>query len=314
MAIQTKQPTKRHYKANGKLLLTGEYLVLNGAISLALPCKLGQSMNVNERPGSEIVWKSYDRKGQLWFSGNFDLMAFECMESTDKDVANSIQQLLKAACRQNSEFLSQWRKYTVETYLEFDREWGLGSSSTLVWCVAQWAEVNPYILLFDTFGGSGYDIACADADGPVLYQFLEDELHIDGADFDPSFKKNLFLVYLGRKQNSRDALKRYHQSKAGLNGSVDKVSRLTESINSASTLREFESLVRQHETLVSEIIGLPTVQSHEFSDYWGCVKSLGAWGGDFVLATSEKSEEETRAYFKGKGLDVIFRYDELILS
>ncbi|HUR31157.1 MAG TPA: hypothetical protein VMZ69_06970, partial [Saprospiraceae bacterium] len=120
MAVQT----KRHYKANGKLLLTGEYLVLNGAISLALPCKLGQSMNVNERPGSEIVWKSYDRKGQLWFSGSFDLMAFDCIDCTDKDVANSIQQLLKAACRQNSEFLSQWRKYSVETYLEFDRDWG----------------------------------------------------------------------------------------------------------------------------------------------------------------------------------------------
>lgn len=310
MTIQT----KRHFKANGKLLLTGEYLVLNGAISLALPCKLGQSMNVNERPGSEIVWKSYDRKGQLWFSGNFDLMAFECTDCTDKETANGIQQLLKAACRQNSEFLSQWRKYTVDTFLEFDREWGLGSSSTLVWCVAQWAEVNPYILLFDTFGGSGYDIACADADGPVLYQFLEDELHIDGADFDPSFKKQLYLVYLGRKQNSRDALKRYHQSKASLNGSVDKVSRLTESINTASTLKEFETLVRQHETLVSEIIGLPTVQSHEFSDYWGCVKSLGAWGGDFVLATSEKSEEETKSYFKSKGLEVIFKYDELILS
>lgn len=271
-------------------------------------------MNVSERPGSEIVWKSYDRKGQLWFSGSFDLMAFECIDCTDQDTANSIQQLLKAACRQNSEFLSQWRKYTVETFLEFDRAWGLGSSSTLVWCVAQWAEVNPYILLFDTFGGSGYDIACADADGPVLYQFLEDELHIDEADFDPPFKKNLYLVYLGRKQNSRDALKRYHQSKAGLNGSVDKVSRLTESINSASTLKEFETLVRQHETLVSDIIGLPTVQSHEFSDYWGCVKSLGAWGGDFVLATSERSEEETKNYFKSKGLDVIFRYEDLILS
>lgn len=309
MAVQT----KRHYKANGKLLLTGEYLVLNGAVSLALPVKLGQSMTINERPGSEIVWKAYDRKGNLWFSGNFDLMAFECIECTDKDVANSIQQLLKGACRQNSEFLSQWRKYSVETYLEFDREWGLGSSSTLVWCVAQWAEVNPYILLFDTFGGSGYDIACADADGPVLYQLLEDELHIDESEFNPSFKKNLYLIYLGRKQNSRDALKRYHQSKASLNGSVDKVSRLTESINSATSLKEFESLVRQHETLVSEIIGLPTVQSHEFSDYWGCIKSLGAWGGDFVLATSEKSEEETKAYFHKKGLDVVFKWEELVL-
>ena len=155
---------------------------------------------------------------------------------------------------------------------------------------------------------------CADSDSPILYQFLEDELHIDGADFDPTFKKQLFLVYLGRKQSSREAMKNYHQSKAGLNGSVDKVSRLTESINTASTLKEFESLVRQHETLVSDILGLPTVQSKEFPDYWGCVKSLGAWGGDFVLATTDRPEEETHEYFKSKGMNVIFRYDELILS
>jgi mevalonate kinase len=241
-------------------------------------------------------------------------MAFDPIESSDPDVANGIQQLLKAACRQNSEFLSQWRKYMVDTYLEFDRDWGLGSSSTLVWCVAQWAEVNPYILLFDTFGGSGYDIACADAEGPVLYQFLEDELHIDSSDFNPSFKEQLFLVYLGHKQSSHEALKKYHQSKAGLNGSVEKVTRLTESINLAKSLNEFETLVRQHESLVADIIGLPTVQSKEFPDYWGCVKSLGAWGGDFVLATSDRGEEETKKYFNAKGLDVIFRYDELILS
>ncbi len=127
-------------------------------------------------------------------------------------------------------------------------------------------------------------------------------------------KSNLFLIYLGRKQNSRDALKKYHQSKAGLNGSVDKVSRLTESINAATSLKEFESLVRQHENLVADILGLPTVQSKEFPDYWGTVKSLGAWGGDFVLATTDRPEEETRAYFQSKGMDVIFRYDELILS
>jgi hypothetical protein len=147
-----------------------------------------------------------------------------------------------------------------------------------------------------------------------LYQFLEDELHIDGSDFNPTFKEQLYLVYLGRKQNSREALKKYHQSKASLNGSVDKVSRLTESINAAVSLHEFESLVHQHETLVSEIIGLPTVKSETFPDYWGTVKSLGAWGGDFVLATTDRSEEETRQYFKSKGLDVIFRYDELILN
>ena len=49
--------------------------------------------------------------------------------------------------------------------------------------------MNPYILLFDTFGGSGYDIACAEAEGPVLYQLLEDELH------EPNLTSNEIAVF-----------------------------------------------------------------------------------------------------------------------
>ena len=34
------------FYSHGKLLLTGEYLVLDGALALAVPCKLGQSLTV----------------------------------------------------------------------------------------------------------------------------------------------------------------------------------------------------------------------------------------------------------------------------
>ncbi len=51
-----------------------------------------------------------------------------------------------------------------------------------------------------------------------------------------------------------------------------------------------------------------------FSDYWGEVKSLGAWGGDFVLVTSKKPIEETREYFLNKGNDVFIPYAELIIE
>ncbi|MBK8557148.1 MAG: hypothetical protein IPL65_15875 [Lewinellaceae bacterium] len=50
-----------------------------------------------------------------------------------------------------------------------------------------------------------------------------------------------------------------------------------------------------------------------FSDYWGAVKSLGAWGGDFVLVTSEKDESTTRAYFLDKGFDVFLPWRDMIL-
>ncbi len=34
------------FRSNGKLLLTAEYLVLDGARAIALPTKLGQSLTV----------------------------------------------------------------------------------------------------------------------------------------------------------------------------------------------------------------------------------------------------------------------------
>ena len=45
-------------KSNGKFLLTGEYLVLKGATSLALPLKFGQSMEVETLDKNEnlIHW------------------------------------------------------------------------------------------------------------------------------------------------------------------------------------------------------------------------------------------------------------------
>jgi len=36
------------FYGNGKLLLSAEYFVLDGAVALALPTKLGQSLHVQE--------------------------------------------------------------------------------------------------------------------------------------------------------------------------------------------------------------------------------------------------------------------------
>ena len=46
------------YQSNGKLLLTGEYVVLDGALSLAVPTKFGQSMHVENIDQPKIIWKS----------------------------------------------------------------------------------------------------------------------------------------------------------------------------------------------------------------------------------------------------------------
>ena len=69
-------------------------------------------------------------------------------------------------------------------------------------------------------------------------------------------------------------------------------------------------MIQEHEKIISSIIELPTVKERLFSDYFGTLKSLGAWGGDFMLATGNK---DTRQYFIDKGYATILRYSDMVL-
>ena len=55
------------FYSNGKLLITGEYAVLNGALSLAIPSKFGQYLDVSENSTKFINWKSKNRDDKVWF-------------------------------------------------------------------------------------------------------------------------------------------------------------------------------------------------------------------------------------------------------
>ena len=54
---------------------------------------------------------------------------------------------------------------------------------------------------------------------------------------------------------------------------------------------------------------MPDYLMIEFPDYKGSIKSLGAWGGDFILATGDK---EDRNYFINKGLRSIIEFKDMI--
>jgi mevalonate kinase len=271
-------------------------------------------MRVSESTGSELNWQSHRSNGDVWFSAKFDLLDFDIIKTTDKSVATTLRQIFKAACRLNSDFLSKWKKYKVNTYLEFEQEWGMGSSSTLISCISEWADANPYILLFNTLGGSGYDIACARAEGPILYQLGDEELHIEHVDFKPRFQENLYFVYLGKKQSSDKARKHYYAHRKQSNGALQHISDISTAVAEAHEIDDFEKALQEHEQIISKSLHLKTAKEQRFADYWGTIKSLGAWGGDFILATSDRSKGETEAYFKAKGLETVFSYADLTLD
>ena len=84
---------------------------------------------------------------------------------------------------------------------------------------------------------------------------------------------------------------------------------MTKKIKNSVNLPEFENLIDSHEELLASILKTPTVKKQLFPGYTGSIKSLGAWGGDFILATGN---QETPEYFKNKGFSTILSYADMI--
>jgi len=299
----------RSFYSNGKLLITGEYVVLDGAKALALPTKFGQKLIVDNGSGKEIRWKSFDFDGSVWFE---EIISFEAIVNKSEDqnpVKNTLIEILHEAYLLSPEFLKT-EGYSVTTKLTFPRLWGLGTSSTLINNIAQWLNINAFKLLKNSFGGSGYDIACAQNDTPILYHLENGNPIVKKIDFDPEYAPNLYFVYLNKKQSSKSAIQSYREKRSDIAPTIVAIDEITSDILKAQTLSIFENLVQKHENILSTILELPTVQTSLFPDFNGNLKSLGGWGGDFILVASET---DPTAYFKRKGYDIAIPYSEMIL-
>src|SRR5690606_6552586 len=161
-----------------------------------------------------------------------------------------------------------------------------------------------------TFGGSGYDIAAARNDTPIIYQLTGEERSVLNTSFNPGFSENLFFVHLNRKQDSRKAISHYRsQSKEALAEAVKKINSLTQSFINCTTLKEMELLIEIHETVISQLLNIPPAKKNLFPDFPGAIKSLGGWGGDFVMATGNK---DAREYFIKKGYNTVVPFDKMV--
>lgn len=296
------------YYAHGKLLLTGEYAVLDGANALAIPTKFGQSLIVHPttKQDYQISWNSYDVNEQLWLQDTWP-------KSTQRSAETSIlHKVFEFINKEQPEFLKR-SNWICNTFLEFPREWGLGSSSTFLYNVSKWSNVNPYKLLIATFGGSGYDIAVAGSDLPIVYSNATKIPTIQPRVLDFSFHRNLFFVYLGKKKNSRDAIQHY---RAGLSSDLflQKINDLTEGFIFARDLQEMQEVMVAHETILERRLQTKNIKQERFADLNGAVKSLGGWGGDFVLIATSMDKKDLIKYAQSKGLKTVFSYQEMIFQ
>lgn len=293
----------------GKLLITGEYLILRGARGLALPTSYGQHMRITSTKDERIEWKSYDREGKLWFQALFSI-GLDANSVSDSIMASRLQSILKEIRMMKPDFFEAQGGVTIETRLEFARDWGLGSSSTLIHNLAQWTGVDALELSKGTLGGSGYDVATAMCACPIGYTLINGKASIEKLHYNPGFKDKLWFVHLGKKEDSAKAVKAFDQIRT-TEDEIETISKLTENLVSSNELSEFQTIIHSHEELMEDILQQPSASS-KYSDYTGgVVKYLGAWGGDFMLVTGEESDLE---YFRVKGLDTIVSFEQMIAS
>lgn len=303
---------KTTFYSNGKLLITGEYLVLDGARAFALPTKFGQDLIVETGSNQEIQWKSYNFDDHLWYEDTISFSEIiNNIDSKIETVKSTLINILHEAYLLNPDFINQGEGYKISTHLTFPKNWGLGTSSTLLNNIAQWTKIDAFTLLKNSFGGSGYDIACAQNDTPIIYRLEQSLPVVETVAFHPDFTKNIFFVYLNKKQNSKAAISAYYNNKNhDLEQNIIDNNKITNTILNAKTLKEFAFAIEKHEIHLSNILEIQTIKEIAFPDFNGVVKSLGAWGGDFVMVVSKENPKD---YFISKGYETILAYNEMIL-
>ena len=299
------------FYSNGKLLITAEYLVLKGALSLAVPTQYGQSLAVYPKAGEGLIWQAFENEKQ-WL--DFQLSLDEITNPTQELPAEKtfIAELLNQALILNPNLINGSARF--ETHLNFNKNWGLGSSSTLINNVAQWAQIDVFDLLSRVSKGSGNDVACAQNDTPILFQRLKNKIWTEACIFSPEFKDQIYFLYLGKKQKTENEVRRFLSQEKDYSSEIQDISSLSLNLLDVESEIDFDKIIEEHEAIISNILGIPSIKKLAFSDFEGSMKSLGAWGGDFAMIRSDWDKKTLTNYFRLKGLNTLIPWDNMVLE
>lgn len=289
-------------------MLTSEYFAIDGALVLAVPTKLGQEFFFEEKEDGKslINWEAY-HQNKFWLKAVIDYKKWQILETNIPSSAEFIVKTLKNVQQLSITKFKTDLTYHLRTNLQFPADYGLGSSSTLMNNLAEWAEIDPFHLNTISLGGSGYDIAVAKEKSAVLFQ-SKPEIKYEKVDFNPSFKNELIFIHLNQKQDSREGIN-FYKSKKKSPELVDEFSDITKKIMLCSELENFSELMMIHEHKIANFLEISTVKEKLFSDCPSFVKSLGAWGGDFVMSAKFG---DYKNYFWEKGFPIVFEWENII--
>ena len=293
----------KKYNSNGKLLITGEYVVLDGASSLAVPCEFGQSLSYIPDNSNIIKWISFNNDKEKWFSTSLKADNFSIVDTSSEKSSNWLINVLEKSFQISKRRIPGC---TIKTYVDFPLEWGLGSSSTIINNIARLFNINPFKLHFACSNGSGYDIACAISESPIKFQLINSEPKFSSLTWSPKFSDELYFIHLNVKQNSNKEVDRFNKIKKNKTY-IHQINELTDQIIYCDEIKEFEELITEHEKIIGDCINEKPIKNKYFHDYDGAIKSLGAWGGDFILATRNRKK-----YFEDKGLNTVLPFKKMV--
>ncbi len=292
--------------SNGKVLISGEFLILKGAKGLSLPVKFGQHMKVVPVKNERLEWISLLNDGSEWLNLVLTKDLKRIISVKPENAGNEIRQILKIVKQLNPVLFG--RGYRIITKFDFDKGWGLGTSASLISNLSKWAQINPFVLLDKTFNGSGYDVVTSLSGKPLVFQRTGIGRTWQFVKFNPPFKNQMYFIYLNKKQPTVQVVKKFQKVQPP-QSIVKRITQITEDMLEAKDASHFSELMEEHEVLTGKVLRKKPVKQRLFADYDGAVKSLGAWGGDMILAVGGK---KTPDYFKEKGYQVVFGFDELI--
>jgi mevalonate kinase len=298
--------------ANGKLLLTGEYLVLVGAKSLVFPVRFGQSMQVKPNDQQCIHWESKEN-GVVWFTCELVPGSLEVISTSDGQIVNRLIDLLHSAKKINPGFLIGHHGLDISVDAGYPLKWGLGSSSTLIALVAGWAQVDKFKLYKMISKGSGYDVAATDRNSMFFYQLNKGDVSIDDAQPGKAILNHTCFAYLGKKQETEEEVSAFLSQKNFTQADADRISELSHQICITDNPSTLCSLVEKHEGILSRILKKEQI-AKRFPGFPGSVKSLGAWGGDFAMFVSNMINQDIKTWLKQSGFNDVFTFDELKIS
>ena len=300
--------------SNGKLMITGEYTVLSGAKALAIPLKFGQSLTIGEGINSnQISFKTYLSNNE-WFSALYNASSLKLISSTSSNRAAYINKLLLAAKQLNSNFIKQNESLQFVAEMNFNPDWGLGSSSSLISNIAYCANVDPYKLNEIISNGSGYDIACARSNSPLIYANFNNTVEIHKISLYPEITSHIWFIYLGKKQNTDKEIINFFKNEKPTQSDINSISDISFAFTQAKNISDARQLIDTHENITSKIIHQTPIKKKHFEDFEGSIKSLGAWGGDFCMAITDYDEQYIKNYFEQKGLATVFKYNDIVLK